>query len=122
MNKLTIEVFSLLMVLLLFPLGTTHGQETSNIQPTQQFIKVKKRTVMERYEPKMILSVEDRVRLKEERLATIKKRREIIDTLSISERRRRRLLKELYRTPNSDRWEKAIADMEFVDDELEDPQ
>ena len=66
---------------------------------------------MEQYEPEMILTVDDRIRLKKERIATIQKRRRIIDTLDISDRRKRRLLKELYRTPHSYKWEKLIADM-----------
>ncbi|NAS13645.1 hypothetical protein [Poritiphilus flavus] len=79
-------------------------------------LKVKKRTVMERYEPEMILSVEKRVELKKQRLATIKKRRQIIDTLDISERKKRRLLKELYQSPSSEKWDKLIADIEFEED------
>jgi hypothetical protein len=77
---------------------------------------VEKKTVMELYEPGMVLTVEDRIRLKKERLALIQKRRRIIDTLDISDRRKRRLLKELYSTPHSDRWERVIADIEFEND------
>jgi hypothetical protein len=36
-----------------------------------------------------------------------------MDTLNISERQRRRLLKELYRSPFSNEWNKVIADLEF---------
>ncbi len=72
---------------------------------------------MEQYEPGMILTVDDRIRLKKERLALIQKRRRIIDTLDISDRRKRRLLEELYETPYSDRWERIIADIEFENDE-----
>ena len=71
---------------------------------------------MEQYEPDLILSAADRIQLKKERLATIKKRREIIDTLDISDRKRRKLLKELYRSPFSNQWDKVIADIEFEDE------
>lgn len=71
---------------------------------------------MEQYEPEMILTVDDRIRLKKERIAMIQKRHQIIDTLNISDRRKRRLLKELYRTPYSDKWERVIADIVFEDD------
>ncbi len=71
---------------------------------------------MERYEPEMILSVEKRIALKKERLATIKKRRQIIDTLDISDRKKRRLLKELYQSPSTEKWDKLIADIEFEED------
>lgn len=68
---------------------------------------------MERYEPDFVLSPEERLQLKRERLATIKMRRAVIDTLDISDRKRRRLLKELYRSPLSDHWDRLVADLSF---------
>ena len=82
-------------------------------------VKVKKYTVMEQYEPELVLSVNERVRLKKKRMATIKRRRGILDTLNISERRRERLLKALLKNPFSDKLNKAVADIEFVSDEVE---
>ena len=58
-------------------------------------------------------------RVKKKRMATIKRRRGILDTLDISERRRERLLKELLDNPFSARLNKAVADIEFVADEVE---
>ncbi|MGB5500745.1 MAG: hypothetical protein WBM77_17570 [Maribacter sp.] len=84
-----------------------------------QNVKVKRYTVMEQYEPELVLSVNERVRLKKKRIATIKRRRGILDTLDISERRRERLLKELLDNPFSDRLNRAVADIEFVADEVE---
>jgi hypothetical protein len=84
-----------------------------------QNVKVKKYTVMEQYEPELVLSVNERIRLKKKRIATIKRRRGILDTLDISERRRERLLKELLNNPFSDKLNKAVADIEFVEDEVE---
>ena len=52
-------------------------------------------------------------------MATIKRRRGILDTLNISERRRERLLKALLKNPFSDKLNKAVADIEFVSDEVE---
>lgn len=80
-------------------------------------VKVVKRTVMEQYEPGMILTANDRIRLKKERNALLQKRRSIIDTLDISERRKRSLLKELYSTPYSHKWDKVIADLELEDND-----
>ncbi|MBT8294220.1 MAG: hypothetical protein KJN70_13180, partial [Eudoraea sp.] len=56
---------------------------------------------------------EERMKLKLERIANIEKRLEIMDTLNISDRQRRRLLKELYGSPFSDEWNKVTADLEF---------
>ena len=84
-----------------------------------QNLKVKKYTVMEQYEPELVLSVNERVRLKKKRIATIKRRRVILDTLDISERRRERLLKALLKNPFSDKLNKAVAEIEFVGDEVD---
>ena len=82
-------------------------------------VKVKKYTIMEQYEPELVLSVNERVRLKKKRIATIKRRRAILDTLDISERRRERLLKALLKDPFSDKLNKAVAEIEFVAEEVE---
>lgn len=96
----------------LFAQNSVPGKDSHNV-------KVKKYTVMEQYEPELVLSIDERVRLKEERIATIKRRRGILDTLDISERRRERLLKALVKNPFSDKLNKAVADIEFVVDEVE---
>ncbi|EAR01413.1 hypothetical protein [Maribacter sp. HTCC2170] len=83
----------------------------------EKSIKVQKYTVMEQYEPELILSVNERVRLKKERIATIKRRRGILDTLNIPDRRKQRLLKELLDNPFSDKLNKAVADIEFAEEQ-----
>ncbi len=98
---------------LLFLIGT-HGimaQEYST--PTQE---VKKYTVMELYEPDLILSVAERKQLKEKRQHSIAVKKRILDTLDISERRRQRLLKALDKNPFSNGLNRAMAEIEFVDD------
>ncbi|MBT8300063.1 MAG: hypothetical protein KJO63_01910, partial [Maribacter sp.] len=47
---------------------------------TNEDLEVKKYTVMEKFEPDLVLSVNERVRLKKERLAAIERRRGILDT------------------------------------------
>ena len=79
-------------------------------------LTVEKRTVLERFDSDLVIPPEARMKLKMERVATIKKRLEIIDTLNISERQRRRLLKELYLSPFSDEWNKVIVDLEFEEE------
>lgn len=91
------------------------AQEVKKTQKEE--VKVVKRTLMEQYEPEMILTAEDRAQLKLERKALIQKRQRIIDTLNISERRKRGLLRELYRSPHSYKWDKLIADLNFDDDD-----
>jgi hypothetical protein len=101
-----------LVVFLFTMIATAYGQNefTSEVKKD---ISVKKRTVLERFDSDLVITPEERMKLKLERIATIEKRLEIMDTLNISDRQRRRLLKELYRSPFSDEWNKVIADLEF---------
>ncbi len=110
----------LVIATLIYLLGCTQLiAQDSVLGKKSQNIKVKKYTVMEQYEPELVLSVNERVRLKKKRIATIKRRRRILDTLDISDRRRERLLKELLNNPFSDKLNKAVADIEFTEDEVE---
>ena len=96
----------------LFAMTTAvYGQEEQNI--TRKEVTVKKRTVLERFNSDIVISPEERMKLKLDRMAAIQQRLEIIDTLNISTRQRRRLLKELYHSPFSNQWNKVIADLEF---------
>lgn len=112
MKKQIICILCLCMALLFF--GNTVAQDLADM-PRKE-IKVKKRTIMEQYEPDMVLPAAERIRLKEERWATIIKGRSILDTMDISARKRRKLIKELYRQPFSERLSKAIVDTGFSDE------
>ncbi|WP_289062658.1 hypothetical protein [uncultured Zobellia sp.] len=79
--------------------------------------EITKYTVMERFEPKAILTVEERTKLREERIAKTERRREILDTLDISERKRQRLLEDLITEPFSNRLNRTMAEIEFEDEE-----
>jgi len=101
-----------------FSLGSVSlmAQQATNSQQKKN-IKVKKHTVLAQYEPELVTPADERMRLKYERIATIKERREIIDTLNISDRKRKQLLKELYRSPFSYKWDKVIAEIQAEDEE-----
>ena len=63
-----------------------------------------------KFEPKFLTSVEVR-------RAEMKRTRQILDTLDISERRRKKLLKDLYKNGLTKRLSKAIlVDTQFEDD------
>ena len=87
---------------------------------SKNHVRVKKHTVLGQFEPELVLSSEERLQLKSERIATLEKRREIIDTLDISDRKRRQLLKELYSSPFSYKWDKVITEIELEDEPEED--
>ena len=116
MKKITFWTIGALSCLL----GTAQLNAQKTVpEKKNQNLKVQKYTLMERFEPELVLSVDERVRLKKDRMATIKRRRGILDTLDIPERRRERLLKELLKNPFSDKLNKAVADIEFIEDEVD---
>lgn len=90
-----------------------NAQDSLAIKKTD--LRVKKYTVLAQYEDEMVLSPEERLQLKRERRAMLQWRKGVIDTLDISERKRRRLLKELYRSPFSTKWERLVTDLELED-------
>ena len=97
------------------------AQQNASIANSKE-VRVKKHTVLSQYEPELVVPAEERLQLKNARLNTIRERRAIIDTLTLSDRKRRKLLKELYRSPFSYHWDKVIADIEEEEEEdLENP-
>jgi hypothetical protein len=101
------------LVLLLLTMTSIGYCQAEDKNRDQNELTVKKRTILEQFDADLVSSPEERLKLKEERVASIQKRLEIMDTLELSDRQRRRLLKELYRSPFSDEWNKVIADLEF---------
>lgn len=104
------------LLVLLSTLHTIVYSQKENKNWDKNELTVEKRTVLERFDSDLVISPEERMKLKMERVATIQKRLEIIDTLNISQRQRRRLLKELYLSPFSDEWNKVIVDLEFEEE------
>ncbi|WP_158657197.1 hypothetical protein [Maribacter cobaltidurans] len=79
-------------------------------------ILVQKHTIMDQFAPELVTPVSERLELKQQRIAHQRNTRKILDTLDISERKRRRLLKELQRSPFSERLDKIImAETHFED-------
>jgi hypothetical protein len=80
-------------------------------------LKVQKRTLMGQFEPTLVKPVEERVALKEKRIAYQRTTKRMLDTLDISDRKRRKLMRELRKSPFSDRITKTIlAETEFEDE------
>jgi len=92
--------------------------QDTQIEIEKNEIKVQKHTVMERFEPEMVISVEDRIQLKQDRIVELRRTKELLDTLSISKRQRRKLLRDLRRSPVfSERLNKVIAENIFEEDD-----
>lgn len=91
----------------------THGQETNVKTAVDTAVEEEDRPIMFKFEPDYLLSVADRKK-------RIRLTRTILDTLDISEGKRRRLLKELYKNGVTERLAKAmLADSKFEDEEQE---
>jgi hypothetical protein len=90
-------------------------EETANKE-----IKVQKHTILERFETDFMVSADERKEMKTAHIAMTQKRYSILDTLDISERKRRKLMSDLYESPFSDRLNRTMADLEFEDEEIED--
>lgn len=78
-------------------------------------ISVQRHTIMERFEPDLMVPLQERIALKKQRVADAQRTRALLDTLDISERKREKLLNDLEKTPFSNRLTKTIADSKFED-------
>lgn len=103
---------TLVWVALLLGVPALNAQNSENEE-----VKVTKRTYMERFEPRLIKSVEERLALKQLRIAEMRKKMRILDSLDISERRRRALQNDLHENPFSHRLSKTWADIDFTKEE-----
>ncbi|NND16635.1 MAG: hypothetical protein HKN89_09970 [Eudoraea sp.] len=113
--KINLILLPIILLILLVGSPDLSAQDSIAL-PTTKELKVRERTVLAQFESTMVLTADERLRMKIDRRDLILKRRAIIDTLDISDRRRRRLLKELYNSPTSDRWERVVANLGFEDD------
>lgn len=86
---------------------------------SQKELKVQEHTIMQLFEPNLVMSSKNRLAIKKKRREETQRKLAMIDTMDISERKRRKLLKDLVRTPYSTRLSKAtaIVDTKFEDDE-----
>ena len=91
------------------------GQVTQDRAEDQDTLFVKYKTVLERYEAAYVATTQERLQMKKRRKALIRFRESVIDTLPVSNRLKRRLLKELYNTPFTEEWSRVLADLEFED-------
>lgn len=78
---------------------------------------VKKYTIMERFEPDLILTASEREKMRAERFAEIQTKMRILDTMDISDRKREKLMNDLVKDPFSFRLSKTLADIKFGEDD-----
>ncbi|WP_282049942.1 hypothetical protein [Maribacter aquivivus] len=71
--------------------------------------RVKQRMLLNQFESDYVLTASERVALKQSRIAYQLRMKEILDTINISDSRRKRLIQELKRNPLSERVQTVIA-------------
>ena len=105
----------LLPVILLASLSTIHAQDSVAL-PSEKELKIRERTILAQFDSQLVQSADERLQKKLDRREFILRRQAIIDTLDISERRRRRLLKELYNSALSERWDRMVTKLQYEED------
>lgn len=89
-------------------------KKTTSLKIDKSKVKVKRHTVMSRFDSEIASSEKERLKKKQNRIAETERKLSILDTLDISKRRRKMLLRDLKYTPFSNRLNKAtLVDTKF---------
>ncbi|MEX0274920.1 MAG: hypothetical protein AB3N16_11130 [Flavobacteriaceae bacterium] len=111
-----------ILLVLLFGTGGVLAQEVQQDSMTKidrmVKAKVKRHTLMECYEPDMVISAEERKQLKKKRILSYYETRNMLDTIDIPDRKRKKLLYDLKWNPRSERLTRFVAENQFSDDNL----
>jgi len=109
--------------------GILSAQETNNEEKIElqnkkhkeesiNNIEIAKHSEMSKFEPDYVASPEERVEQKKQRIVEAYRQKSILDTLDISDRKRKKLIRDLSDSPFSDRLSKAvIVETKFEDEE-----
>lgn len=98
------------------------AQEDSDTAVLKKDFKIQKYTIMERFESDFMISAEERADLKKKRIADAEHARNVLDTIDISDRKRRLLIRDLKYNPFSERLNKFIAETRFENEDVVDQQ
>ncbi|SDS36247.1 hypothetical protein SAMN05192545_1262 [Maribacter dokdonensis] len=78
--------------------------------------KVNKRPLLNQFESDYVLTASERIALKQSRIAYQYRVKEILDSVEISDRKRKRLLLELKRNPFSEKIKEAVAEYTLIEE------
>ena len=81
--------------------------------------QVTKRPLLNQFESDYVLTASERIALKQSRIAYQYRVKEILDSVEISDRKRKRLLLELKRNPFSEKIKEVVAEYTQVEEEIE---
>lgn len=89
-----------------------YAQENLQTPPKANF-EVTQRTILAKFEEDLVLDASVRQKMKYDRILRLKKLMYILDTISLSERKKRKLLKQLSEGNTTLQWESLLADIDF---------
>lgn len=87
----------------------SHGDP--DVAPAIQ--RARSQSVLERFDDELVPDRSQRREMKKQRLAFLRHRRAIIDTLHITERQRKKLLRELYNSPHGSLWDRTVTHLDY---------
>jgi len=92
-------------------------KRTATLKIDKSKVSVQRHTVMSKFDTEIASSEEDRMEKRQNRIAETERKLSILDTLDISERKRKALLRDLKYTPYTNRLNKAtLADTKFEEE------
>lgn len=112
MKKLTI--FGSVLLYMILCMNTAFAQDSLQFDA-----RVKQRMLLNQFESDYVLTASERVALKQSRLAYQYRMKEILDSMDISDGRRKRLIQELKRNPFSEKVQAVIANRTKSDEVVE---
>lgn len=90
--------------------------DTKNKVVLKKDFQIEKHTIMERFETDYMVSADGRANMKKKRIADAEHTLRVLDTMDISERKKRLLLRDLKYNPFSERLSKFIAETKFEEE------
>ncbi len=92
---------------------STYAQSQAAPNTAPAILRARSQSVLERFDEDLVPNPGQRRKMKQQRLAVLRERRAIIDTLPVSERHRKKLLRELYNSPHKSLWDKTLTHLDF---------
>ncbi|MFS4447503.1 hypothetical protein [Maribacter sp. 2307UL18-2] len=105
-----------------FALTQLSAQEKTKSIVLKKDFEIQKHTIMERFEPGYVVSATERAEMKNKRIKNAEYTLGVLDTIEISNRKRKQLLHDLKYNPLSVRLNKFIVDTKFEDSDMADQE
>ncbi len=117
MSNHFIPIFKCLFVgiAVLFITNKIQAQEQISVS-IDSFYLVNERTLLGKFDEDLVLEASQRKKMKLERMLMLKKRMLILDTLNLSDKQKRKLLKEISHGAYSSKWKELLAELYYEEE------